>query len=63
MSEFKSVLIEDNLTGLLTSEISFGVESAGKANYQQFNATSVSNNAIAFNCQVPNQSCVIKTNT
>jgi hypothetical protein len=59
MSEFKSVLIEDNLTGLLTSEISFGVESAGKANYQQFNATSISNNAMAFNCQVPNQSCVI----
>lgn len=59
MSEFKSVLIEDNLTGLLTSEISFGVQSAGKANYQQFNATSVSNNAIAFNCQVPNQSSVI----
>ena len=58
MSEFKSVLIEDNLTGLLTSEISFGVESAGKANYQQFNSTSTSSNALNFNCQIPNQSVV-----
>jgi hypothetical protein len=59
MSEFKSVLIEDNLTGLLSSEISFGVESAGKANYQQFNSTSISNSSMQFNAQVPNQSVVI----
>jgi len=62
MSEFKSVLIEDNLTGLLTSEISFGVQSAGKANYQQFAATSVSNSTIQFNAQVPNQSVVLDRN-
>ena len=53
MSEFKSVLIEDNLTGLLTSEITFGVESAGKANYQQYVATSVSSSSIQFNAQIP----------
>ena len=62
MSEFKSVLIEDNLTGLLSSEISFGVQSAGKANYQQFVATSVSNSTMQFNAQVPNQSVVIDRN-
>jgi hypothetical protein len=62
MSEFKSVLIEDNLTGLLSSEISFGVQSAGKANYQQFTATSVSNSTMQFNAQVPNQSVVLDRN-
>lgn len=62
MSEFKSILIEDNLTGLLTSEITFGVQSAGKANYQQFVATSVSNNTMQFNAQVPNQSVVLDRN-
>ena len=62
MSEFKSVLIEDNLTGLLTSEITFGVESAGKANYQQYVATSVSSSSIQFNAQIPNQSVVFDRN-
>lgn len=62
MSEFKSVLIEDNLTGLLSSEITFGVQSAGKANYQQFVATSVSNSTIQFNAQIPNQSVVLDRN-
>jgi len=62
MSEFKSVLIEDNLTGLLSSEITFGVQSAGKANYQQFIATSVSNSTMQFNAQVPNQNVVIDRN-
>jgi hypothetical protein len=62
MSEFKSVLIEDNLTGLLSSEITFGIQSAGKANYQQFVATSVSNNTMQFNAQIPNQSVVLDRN-
>lgn len=62
MSDFKSVLIEDNLTGLLSSEISFGVQSAGKANYQQFVATSASNSTIQFNAQIPNQSVVLDRN-
>lgn len=62
MSEFKSVLIEDNLTGLLSSEITFGVESAGKANYQQYVATSVSSSSIQFNAQIPNQSVVFDRN-
>jgi hypothetical protein len=62
MSQFKSVLIEDNLVGLLTDEITFGVQSAPKINYQSFGATSTSASNITFNCQIPSQNIVLDRN-
>lgn len=60
MSDFSTVLIEDNRIASITSEEAFGVNSgAAQVTAQQFAAISASNSSIVFNVQIASENIVI----
>ena len=60
MSDIRTVKVVDSVIGDITPQVTYGVVSGGSQNtYQRFPATSSSNSALIWNCQIPSENIII----